>query len=233
MVREGYYFGLPPVLIGLFLLGARSPIPQAAGGLLLFLGLFTFYFFRDPERLIPDAAGAVVSPADGRVVVVKDEPNQGRPGKRISIFLAIWNVHVNRAPAAGTISHLDYRPGKFMAAWAESASAENEQNIFVQSTEYGEIVYKQIAGWVARRVVSWKKQGDFVARGERIGLVRFGSRVDLWLPCEAEILVSVGNNVKGGSSVLARFPESAPVCKSAADKSRTTSQKLRDADDRP
>jgi phosphatidylserine decarboxylase len=232
MVREGYYFGLPPVLIALLLFGARSPVSQATGGLLLFLGLFTFYFFRDPERLVPDTPGVVVSPADGRVVVVKDEPSEGRPGKRISIFLAIWNVHVNRAPAAGTIARLDYRPGKFMPAWAESASAENEQNIFVQSTEYGEIVYKQIAGWVARRVVSWKKQGDRVARGERIGLVRFGSRVDLWLPGEAEVLVSVGNHVKGGLSVLARFPETLSVRKDTTE-SRTTAQKKREADDRP
>ena len=232
MVREGYYFGLPPVLIGVLLFGARSLVSQATGGLLLFLGLFTFYFFRDPERLVPDTPGTVVSPADGRVVVVKDEPSEGRPGKRISIFLAIWNVHVNRAPAAGTIARLDYRPGKFMPAWAESASAENEQNIFVQSTEYGEIVYKQIAGWVARRVVSWKKQGDRVARGERIGLVRFGSRVDLWLPGEAEVLVSVGNHVKGGSSVLARFPETVSVRKDTTE-SRTTAQKKREADDRP
>jgi phosphatidylserine decarboxylase len=119
-----------------------------------------------------------------------------------------------------------------MPAWAESASAENEQNIFVQSTEYGEIVYKQIAGWVARRVVSWKKQGDRVARGERIGLVRFGSRVDLWLPGEAEVLVSVGNYVKGGSSVLARFPETVSVRMDTTE-SRTTAQKKREADDRP
>jgi phosphatidylserine decarboxylase len=155
--------------------------------------------------------------------VVKDEASEGRPGKRISIFLAIWNVHVNRAPAAGTIARLDYKPGKFMPAWAESASVENEQNIFMQSTENGEIVYKQIAGWVARRVVSWKRQGDRVARGERIGLVRFGSRVDLWLPGEAEVLVSVGNYVKGGSSVLARFPETVSVRKDTTE----TSEQLR------
>jgi phosphatidylserine decarboxylase len=218
MVREGYYFGLPLLLGGLLLFGARSTLPEAAGGFLLGLSLFTFYFFRDPERLIPDTPGVVVSPADGRVVVVKDEPSQGRPGRRISIFLAIWNVHVNRAPAAGTISRLDYKPGKFMPAWADSASAENEQNIFVQSTEYGEIVYKQIAGWVARRVVSWKKPGDLVARGERIGLVRFGSRVDLWLPGEPELLVCVGTHVKGGSSVLARFPETGSVRKDTGEK---------------
>lgn len=233
MVREGYYFGLPPLFLGLLLLLFRSPLSGVAGAVLVLVGLFTFYFFRDPERVIPDTPGAVVSPADGRVVVVKDESNQGRPGKRVSIFLAIWNVHVNRAPVAGTISRLDYQPGKFLAAWAESASAENEQNIFVQATEHGEIVYKQIAGWVARRVVSWKKPGDSVARGERIGLVRFGSRVDLWLPGEAEVQVRVGNHVKGGSSVLARFPETLSVRKATGDKSQKTSQKMQEGDDRP
>jgi phosphatidylserine decarboxylase len=139
------------------------------------------------------------------VVVVKGESERGRPGKRISIFLAIWNVHVNRAPAAGKITGLEYKPGKFLAAWDENASLQNEQNIFRQATEHGEITYKQIAGWVARRVVSWKEVGNEVARGERIGLVRFGSRMDLWLPEEAEIVVKVGQNVKGGSSVVARM----------------------------
>lgn len=207
MVREGYYFGLPPLLIGLLLAAYGTVLSTSVGGVLIFLGLFVFYFFRNPERKIPTESGVIVSPADGRVVVVRDEENQGRPGKRISIFLAIWNVHVNRAPAAGTIKRLDYKPGKFLAAWAEAASLENEQNVFTQSTEHGEIVYKQIAGWVARRVVSWKKTGDEVARGELIGLVRFGSRMDVWLPETAEIAVSPGQNVKGGSSVLARFPE--------------------------
>ena len=152
-----------------------------------------------------------MSPADGRVVVVKEEENSGRPGKRVSVFLAIWNVHVNRAPAAGTITRVEYKPGRFLAAWNENASFQNEQNVFTQATKHGEIVYRQIAGWVARRVVAWKKAGDTVARGERIGLVRFGSRVDLWLPGEAEIVVKVGDNVKGGSSVLARMPETANV----------------------
>ena len=113
---------------------------------------------------------------------------------------------MNRAPTAGTISNLDYRPGKFLAAMRERASLENEQNVFTLSTESGEMVFKQIAGWIARRVVSWKKAGDQVVRGERIGLVRFGSRVDVWVPREAEILVKLGENVKGGSSVLARWP---------------------------
>ena len=205
MVKEGYWFGLPPLVVGLLLLTFSAPISLVAGGVLVFLALFTFYFFRNPNRKIPMEPGVVVSPADGRVVVVKDEANAGRPGKRISIFLAIWNVHVNRSPAAGTITKLEYKPGKFLAAWAEKASLENEQNVFTLSSEYGEIVFKQIAGWVARRVVSWKRSGEMVGRGELVGLVRFGSRVDVWLPEGAEVVVKVGENVKGGSSVVARM----------------------------
>jgi phosphatidylserine decarboxylase len=203
MVKEGYYFGLPPLSLG----GVSYLLHwNAAAAVLVFLALFIFSFFRDPERVIPAEPGAVVSPGDGRVVVVTEEENAGRPGKRVSIFLAVWNVHVNRAPATGTITKLEYRPGKFLAAMRERASVENEQNAFTLSTDAGEMVFKQIAGLIARRVVSWKKEGEKVARGERIGLVRFGSRVDVWVPKEAEILVKVGDNVKGGSSVLAQWP---------------------------
>ncbi len=202
MVKEGYYFGLPPLVLGgvSFLLHW-----YVAAVVLVLLAAFVFSFFRDPERVIPTELGAVVSPGDGRVVVVTDEESQGKPGKRVSIFLAVWNVHVNRSPAAGTITKMEYRPGKFLAAMRERASAENEQNVFTLSTDAGEMVFKQIAGLIARRVVSWKKAGEKVARGERIGLVRFGSRVDLWVPRGAEILVKVGDNVKGGASVLARW----------------------------
>ncbi len=143
--------------------------------LLVLLGLFVFSFFRNPERTIPGEAGLIVAPADGRVVVVKQEENNGRPGNRVSIFLAIWNVHVNRAPASGKITRLDYKPGKFLAAYNANASFQNEQNVFTQTTEDGEIVYKQIAGWVARRVVAWKKAGDDRGawRAHRLGEVRF------------------------------------------------------------
>ncbi len=210
MVKEGYYFGLPLLVLGgVFYLLQWN----VAAVMTVLLALFIFSFFRDPERVIPSEAGAVVSPGDGRVVVVTEEENAGRPGKRVSIFLAVWNVHVNRSPAAGMITKLEYRPGKFLAAMRERASVENEQNVFTLSTAAGEIVFKQIAGLIARRVVSWKKAGDKVARGERIGLVRFGSRVDLWVPKEAEILVKVGENVKGGSSVLARWPAKSAVGK--------------------
>ena len=211
MVKEGYWFGLPPLAIGGVLLGLGTTLCITIGAVLVFLALFVFSFFRNPDRKIPMDPCVVVSPADGRVVFVKDEENAGRPGKTISIFLAIWNVHVNRSPAAGTITRLEYKPGKFLAAWAESASLENEQNVFTLSSEYGEIVFKQIAGWVARRVVSWKKTGDPVGRGELVGLVRFGSRVDLWLPEGAEIAVKVGDNVKGGSSVVARMVAGAGI----------------------
>jgi phosphatidylserine decarboxylase len=203
MVKEGYYFGLPLLLIG----GAAFFLHwRIAAYLLLFLALFVFSFFRDPDRVIPSEPGAIVSPGDGRVVVVQDEDYAGKPGKRVSIFLAVWNVHVNRSPAAGRITKMEYCPGRFVAAMRASASAENEQNVFTLATDAGELVFKQIAGLIARRVVSWKKAGDTVARGERIGLVRFGSRVDLWVPRQAEIQVKVGQSVKGGSSVLASWP---------------------------
>ena len=203
MVKEGYYFGLPLLLFA----GAAYLLewPVAVAVILVLLALFVFSFFRDPQRNIPSEAGAIVSPADGRVVVVTDEENAGRPGKRVSIFLAVWNVHVNRSPADGFISSLQYKPGKFLAAMREQASLENEQNVFTLSTDAGELVFRQIAGLIARRVVSWKKAGERVARGERIGLVRFGSRADVWLPREAEILVKVGDKVKGGASVLAKW----------------------------
>jgi phosphatidylserine decarboxylase len=227
MVKEGYYFGFPPLVLGILALAAfRAPAAIAIGIALIGLALFVFYFFRKPDRQIPSGPGIIVSPADGRVVVVKDELYDGRPGKRVSIFLAIWNVHVNRTPVAGTITKLEYKPGKFQAAWAETASAGNEQNIFTLASEHGEIIFKQIAGYVARRVVSWKKAGDVVQRGELIGLVRFGSRVDVWLPSELELAVKVGDHVKGGSSVLARMTENVPERLPSLDKPRTSKQKL-------
>jgi phosphatidylserine decarboxylase len=203
MVKEGYLFAAGPFVLGGIALFLRW---NWTSGLLFFLAAFVLYFFRDPDRVIPSEPGAVVSPADGRVVVVTDEALDGLPGKRISIFLAVWDVHVNRSPLDGRITKLEYRPGRFYAAMRPRASAENEQNIIHLSTAGGEIVFKQIAGWIARRVVCWKSVGDTLARGERIGIVRFGSRVDLWLPADAEILVRPGLHVAGGASVLARWP---------------------------
>lgn len=202
MMKEAAWFSAPPLLLGLLLVLVHWYVPA---GLLIFLGLFVVYFFRDPEREIPSDPNLVVSPADGRVVEIVAEPFEGRAGQRLSIFLSVWNVHVNRAPVGGLITRLEYRPGRFYAALRARASAENEQNVIHIQTPGGEMVFKQIAGWIARRVVAWKKEGDTVLRGERVGMIRFGSRCDVWLPEGAEFEVKKGDMVAGGSTILARW----------------------------
>ncbi len=202
MVRDAYKFALPPLLAGALCL---IPGWRVLAAMLIFLSLFIFYFFRDPERIIPSAPDAVVSPADGHVVQIVDELLDGVMGHRISIFLAIWDVHVQRAPVAGRIASVVYQPGKFYAAMRSAASAENEQNMITMETRAGRLAFKQIAGAIARRVICWKSKGEMVSRGERVGLIRFGSRVDVWLPMQAEILVQRGQKVKGGESVLAKW----------------------------
>lgn len=202
MVSEGYKFAAPPLVLGLL---ALVPGWHWLAGVLLFLGLFVLYFFRDPDRAVPADVGAVVSPADGHVVEVVEEPFDGQAGRRISIFLSVWDVHVNRAPVAGIIRSVDYKPGKFYAALRARASLENEQNIIRVSTPRGDMVFKQIAGWIARRVLCWKSAGQPVALGERIGMIRFGSRVDVWLPLTAEIIVKRGDRVTGGDTLVARW----------------------------
>jgi len=202
MVKEGYKFSTPPLALALLAL-ALGWVWAAAG--LAFLGGFVLYFFRDPERRAPADPHAVISPADGRVVEIVEEAFEGKPGKRISIFLSVWDVHVNRAPVAGRIRSIEYRPGRFYNALRARASAENEQNVIRLETPRGEMVVKQIAGWIARRVLCWKREGDSVALGERIGMIRFGSRADVWLPPEAEVTVRRGEHVAGGTSMLARW----------------------------
>jgi phosphatidylserine decarboxylase len=207
VVTEGYKFAAGPIVLGIaaLFLGWHILALQIAAFVLLALGTFILYFFRDPERVIPSDTSTIVSPADGRVLEVIDEKFDGRAGKRITIFLAVWNVHVNRTPLAGKIARIEYRPGKFQMAMRKTASAENEQNVIYLDTAHGQIVFKQIAGMIARRVVLWKKAGEQVERGERIGIVRFGSRMDVWLPLEAAISVKPGDHVAGGSSILARW----------------------------
>jgi len=203
MARDGYRFLAAPLALGILAAGFGW---IGTSIVLLTLALLIVYFFRDPERRVPADPAAVVSPADGRVMEVAAESMDGQAGRRISIFLAVWNVHVNRAPMAGLLEKLEYRPGKFHAAMRARASKENEQNVFYVDTERGRIVFKQIAGWIARRVVSWKAPGDSLARGERIGLIRFGSRMDVWLPEGADIVARPGETVRAGESILARWP---------------------------
>jgi len=210
MHPEGYKFAAPPVLAAIAaegcarLLGAGRWL-DAAAAVLLALGLFVMYFFRDPERPIPQDPDAVVSPADGRVTLVAPEELEGRAGQRVSIFLSVFDVHINRAPVAGTIAAVDYRHGQFHNAMFARASAENEQNVIRLATPRGEVMFKQIAGVIARRILFWKARGEAVQKGERVGMIRFGSRVDLWLPETANVTVRPGDIVRGGKSILARW----------------------------
>jgi len=202
MVADGYKFAAAPLLFGIVALGFHW---NWLGGVLLVLGAFVLFFFRDPERTPPSDPELIVSPADGRVMEVVEEARGESPGRRISVFLSIFDVHVNRAPVAGRIAAMEYRKGQFYAAMRGRASEQNEQNVIHVSNERGEVVFKQIAGWVARRILCWKAVGDSVTRGERVGMIRFGSRVDIWLPDRVEILVRPGQHVAGGSSILARW----------------------------
>ena len=202
MARDGYKFVLPLLVAGILTAGLGWNATAAA---LLVLCAGVAFFFRDPERLPPSDAAVVVSPADGRITDINEESFAGRPGRRVSIFLSIWDVHVNRSPMAGRIREVEYRRGRFYNAMRSRASLENEQNVIHLQTERGEMVFKQIAGAIARRVVCWKVPGDNVKLGERIGLIRFGSRMDVWLPAEAEIVVRPGQHVAGGITVLARW----------------------------
>jgi phosphatidylserine decarboxylase len=204
MVRDGIYYALAlvavAVLIGLWTAPLFAIVP-------LLLAAFFLWFFRDPERVIPNTPGAVVSPADGKVTAVSSIYIYGQPSTSISIFLSVFNVHVNRAPAAGVITAVEYRTGKYLNAMNPASAELNEQNICTLLTDQGSsIVFKQIAGLLARRIVFNRQTGDRVARGERIGLIKFGSRCDVILPASAQVLVQVGNIVKGGSSTLAILP---------------------------
>ncbi len=202
MIKDGYKFAAGPLLAGAFAAGLHW---NWLGGVLIFLGLFVLFFFRNPKRTPPADPETIVSPADGRIMEIVEESRDAKPGRRISVFLSIFDVHVNRSPVAGRITAIVYRKGKFYAAMRGRASAENEQNAFHIQSEHGEVVFTQIAGWVARRIVCWKAVGDSVMRGERVGMIRFGSRTDIWLPEGVDILVRPGQHVAGGRSVLARW----------------------------
>jgi len=199
MVRDGIYYGAALTAVAL-LVGWFNPV---LGIVPLLLAAFLLWFFRDPLRDIPTLEGAVVSPADGKVTDVCVIPESGVPHTRISIFLNVFNVHVNRSPIAGVVTGVRYQKGKFGNAMGAGSAEENEQNIVTLQGDSGTIVFKQIAGLLARRIVFTKKVGDAVARGERVGLIKFGSRCDVILAADADMRVRVGDHVKGGSSLLA------------------------------
>jgi phosphatidylserine decarboxylase len=203
MVRDGYFYGAGSLLAAA-LLSWLAAWPYAVPVILL--GAFCVWFFRDPERQIPPVAGAVVSPGDGKVTDVSVITSGGIQRNRISIFLSVFDVHVNRSPVAGVIRDVRYQRGKFLNAMAANSAEENEQNIVTVEGDGRTVIFKQIAGLIARRIVFDRKVGDSVARGERIGLIKFGSRVDVLLDRDASLKVKVGDRVRGGASLLAVLP---------------------------
>jgi phosphatidylserine decarboxylase len=202
MVRDGYYYGLGLVAaafaVGWFTRPAWGVFP-------VLLALFFLWFFRDPERVIPGEAGMVVSPADGKVTDVSLVTEDGERRTRISIFLSVFDVHVNRSPITGIVREVRYRRGKFLNAMNEASAVQNEQNIVRVEGDGQSVVFKQIAGLLARRIVFNQKIGDHIERGQRVGLIKFGSRVDVLFDETAAVQVKVGDRVRGGASVLAQL----------------------------
>lgn len=205
--REGAPFLLVPlaltaVALAAGWLGAAPPLAAAPPAL---FALFSLFFFRDPERTPPPREGAVVAPADGRVTAVTVSEDPERPGHRVSIFLSIFSVHVNRSPTAGRVREIRYRTGEFRAAFRGDAAERNERNEMDLACERGSVGVRQIAGVVARRIVCRASVGDFLGRGERFGLIRFGSRTEVLLPPNCPPTVRRGDRVRGGETVIAEW----------------------------
>ena len=205
--KDGLVFIVPAVAISALLFLFRFPL---SGTAVLLLAAFIVYFFRDPEREIPAGERMIVAPADGKIVAIKPFPDWkgpfGEPLVRISIFLSVFDVHVNRAPIAALVQEVTHSPGQFRVAWDEEASQANEQTLVRFATPDGDVWVKLIAGLIARRIVCRVKPGQKVEAGERIGLIRFGSRVDCILPEAAVLRVRRGQTVKGGSTILGVIP---------------------------
>lgn len=201
VAREGWPFILPPLIVAAFLWISGWQVSSVA---ICALGVLVALFFRDPEREIPKGEGLILSPADGKVVQII--PYTGHeltePATQISIFLSVFNVHINRAPFPAVVEDVTYRPGAFRIAWQPEASSDNEQTLIRLKAPEGQLLVKQIAGLIARRIVCRVVQGQKLETGERIGLIRFGSRVDLIVPARTEVYVKPGDHVKGGVSVM-------------------------------
>jgi phosphatidylserine decarboxylase len=213
MVRDAYYYAFPLVVAAGLIGWLTSPLWALPA---FILAAFFLWFFRDPDRVIPDEAGALVSPGDGKVTDVSPVISNGAPRLRISIFLNVFDVHVNRSPIGGIIRDVQYQRGKFVNAMNAASAEQNEQNVVTVEGEGHTVVFKQIAGLLARRIVFNKHVGDRVERGERVGLIKFGSLVDVLLDASAGLEVKVGDRVKGGSSVLAYLKTDRPVAADSA-----------------
>ncbi len=203
MVRDGYLYAVP-LIAASFVFGWLTRPAWAIPPLLL--ALFLLWFFRDPEREIPDTAGAVVSPADGKVTDVSFIAAGGEKRARISIFLSVFDVHVNRSPIAGVVREVRYQRGRFRNAMNPASAEHNEQNIVTLEGSGQVVIFNQIAGLLARRIVFYPKVGDLLQRGQRVGLIKFGSRVDVLFGADVRLQVKVGDRVRGGSTVIAYLP---------------------------
>jgi phosphatidylserine decarboxylase len=205
--RDGLIFVVPTLAVSGLLFLFRFP---GSGTAVLLLAAFMVYFFRDPEREIPTGERIILAPADGKIVAIKPFPDWkgpfGEPLVRISIFLSVFDVHVNRAPISALVQEVTHRPGRFMAAWEEDASQENEQTLIRFATPDGDVWVKLIAGLIARRIVCRVQPGQKVAAGARIGLIRFGSRADCIVPEAVVLRVRRGQMVQGGSTILGVIP---------------------------
>ncbi len=203
MAREGWVFLLPPLLLAAAAAGTGHGITAAVLGA---LGLFLLSFFRDPERSPEGCEETIVSPADGTILSIGPAAEAPpRASRRLTIFMSVFNCHVNRAPVDGVLAEYAYSKGKRLAAFVEKSSLENEQNRITLSGSRGRLIFKQIAGALARRIVFYPRPGERLLRGQRIGLILFGSRVDLFVPDEAELLVGAGDKVVAGQTGLARW----------------------------
>lgn len=207
MVRDGYIYGLSLLAVAFVLAWATHRWAWAV--LPVLLAAFFLWFFRDPERQIPTEPGLIVSPGDGLVTETASLQTPEGPRQRISIFLSVFDVHVNRSPMAGVLRSVRYQKGLYLNAMNPASADRNEQNIVTVRGEGYEVTFKQIAGLLARRIVFNLREGDHVERGQRVGLIKFGSRVDVVLPAAAELRVKVGQRVRGGASVLAAMPAQA------------------------
>lgn len=204
MVRDGYIYGLS-------LLAVAGVLAWATHGWMwaivpVVLAVFFLWFFRDPQREIPVGAGLIVSPGDGLVTETAAIDTPEGPRQRVSIFLSVFDVHVNRSPISGVLTTVHYQKGQYLNALNPASADRNEQNIVTVRGEGIEVTFKQIAGLLARRIVFSLRQGSTVERGQRVGLIKFGSRVDVVIPPDATLQVKVGQRVRGGSSVLAAMP---------------------------
>ena len=205
MVRDGYIYGLSLLAVAIVLAWATGAWGWSIAPLLL--AAFFLWFFRDPERTIPAGPGLIVAPGDGLVTETAVINTPEGPRQRISIFLSVFDVHINRAPIAGVLASVRYQKGQYLNAMNPASADRNEQNIATVRGEGIEVTFKQIAGLLARRIVFNLHEGDAVERGQRVGLIKFGSRVNVLLPAEAQLCVAVGQRVKGGATVLASMPQ--------------------------